>query len=566
MNASNPNAWAFAIALAVAAPGATAQVFYQGFNICELQATPTPDCYSSPTAGGPGTYSFPAGWSLRNVDNRTPNAQVSYVNEAWEVREDFALDVTNNVAFSTSYYSPAGQADDWMWTPAITLPSGHSALTWRARAYDSSFPDGYEVRVMVGVAPTGGTGVIGNQLANSTQVFSVAHESTNWAPHSIPLDVYAGQTIHVGFRNNSVDQFLLVVDDVTVVNANPDVVAMPGTPAFASQYSRAPAGFIIDAALGFSAYNGGAVALTNVIGSAQYQLDGAPAGALISTTTIPTLAVGASAPALFAGNHDFAGDGAWSVQYSVSAAESGSEINVANNMIVAGGPIIGGNEFARAEGAPTAPVGIGAGNGGEIGEQFTLPASTTIVGIRFGMLAQDATVDDGMGGTKPNPFIGAPLVANLRAYDNTTPPGKPGALIASTVAVAATTQGGVYDVAFSTGPQILSAGTYVVTVSEPVQSESMTLPLHTDRFAAGTSWVNWPTAPTGDWAYLETFGASFAKTPEISMLTELSIFKDGFGLSGGNRRAGVQSREPLPLAPARPTRKATPTQLGTRSG
>ena len=52
------------------------------------------------TAGGPGTYSFPAGWFLRNVDNRTPAAAVSYVNEAWERREDFAFDVTDSCAFS----------------------------------------------------------------------------------------------------------------------------------------------------------------------------------------------------------------------------------------------------------------------------------------------------------------------------------------------------------------------------------------------------------------------------------------------------------------------------------
>ncbi|MBX7227630.1 MAG: hypothetical protein K1X55_16470, partial [Chitinophagales bacterium] len=31
----------------------------------------------------PGTYSFPSGWFLRNVDNKTPNTNVSYVNEAW---------------------------------------------------------------------------------------------------------------------------------------------------------------------------------------------------------------------------------------------------------------------------------------------------------------------------------------------------------------------------------------------------------------------------------------------------------------------------------------------------
>ena len=32
--------------------------------------------------------SFPAGWKLVNVDGRTPPSQVSYVNDAWIIRED----------------------------------------------------------------------------------------------------------------------------------------------------------------------------------------------------------------------------------------------------------------------------------------------------------------------------------------------------------------------------------------------------------------------------------------------------------------------------------------------
>ena len=90
------------------------------------------------SGGTPGTYPFPAGWFLRNVDNRTPDAQVAWVNEAWEVREDFGGDVSNCVAFSTSYYSPAGPADDWMWTPLIGPLTGNTTLRWRARAYDQT--------------------------------------------------------------------------------------------------------------------------------------------------------------------------------------------------------------------------------------------------------------------------------------------------------------------------------------------------------------------------------------------------------------------------------------------
>ena len=89
----------------------------------------------------PGTYVFPTGWLLANVDNKTPDASVAYVNNAWIRREDFTFNLSDSAAFSTSYYSPAGQADDWMWTPAINLTGSiPTRLSWNAVTYDPVFP------------------------------------------------------------------------------------------------------------------------------------------------------------------------------------------------------------------------------------------------------------------------------------------------------------------------------------------------------------------------------------------------------------------------------------------
>jgi len=565
MNALNRNALACAIVLALSAPVAQAQVFYQGFNICELESPSPPDCYSSPTAGGAGTYLFPSGWLLRNVDNRTPSAAVAYVNDAWEVREDFAFDVNQTVAFSTSWYTPAGAADDWMWTPAIALPAGNSVLSWRSVTYDPSYRDGYEVRVMTSPnVPTGGTGVLGNQVSNSTQIFSIAADNTAWTAHSVPLDTYAGQTVYVGFHNNSNDKFLLLIDDVKVVDATPDVVAQAPVSGFASEYSRAPDGFTVPVDFGFTAYNGGGSDVTNVIGNAQPLLDGGAFGLPLQSSPVATLPIGATAPIAFGSGHSVHGNGTWSVQYDLSATETPSETNTANNTLQVAAVAIGGNEFARDEGPVSGTLGIGAGNGGELGVALTLPQSTTVVGIRFG-LSVPATVDDGMGNMVPNPFIGTQVSANLRAYDNTTPPGKPGVLIDTTLAATAAAGDNVYDVTFATAPQLLAAGTYVVTVSEPVGSDALPLSLHVDRYKAGTTWVNWPTSPAGDWANFEFFGASFARTPQVSLLAETSIFKDGFEEAAGVNRPGVQvSHESRPAAPVRPLRKPAPTRLSTK--
>lgn len=175
------------------------------------------DGIAGPTAGGAGTYTFPAGWLLRNVDGRTPVANVAYVNEAWERREDFKFAVTDSAAFSTSWYSEPGAADDWMWTPPIAVPSGGGLLrlSWNAVTYDPDFRDGYEVRVMAAPnVPTGGTGDLGNQVSASTVVFSTAAENAVWTRRTLDLSAYGGQTIRIAFRNTSNDKFLLAIDDV----------------------------------------------------------------------------------------------------------------------------------------------------------------------------------------------------------------------------------------------------------------------------------------------------------------------------------------------------------------
>ena len=193
------------------------------FSYSQVIFKETFDGISGSATGGPGTYNFPPGWLLRNVDNKTPFSQVGYVNEAWERREDFQTNVIDSVAFSTSYYEPAGQADDWMWTPKITLPDTGAdvVLKWNAKAFDPAYADGYEVRIMVDpTEPTGGPGVMGNQLTSSVQLFNIAAENSSWTERSVSLNSYRNKTFRIAFRNNSTDKFILVIDDVEVSALN----------------------------------------------------------------------------------------------------------------------------------------------------------------------------------------------------------------------------------------------------------------------------------------------------------------------------------------------------------
>jgi len=224
------------------------------------------DGISGPTAGGAGTYSFPTGWFLRNVDNGTPAGSVSYVNEAWERREDFNFSVADSAAFSTSWYSTPGTADDWMWTPLVGPITANTILTWNAVTYDPSYPDGYEVRIMTAASgpPTGGTGAMGNQITGSTQIFSIAAENTSWTPRSVSLSAYAGQSVYIAFRNNSNDKFLLLIDDIKVENQINFDAQLVSTDTV-TEYSQIPLPQAVPMNFSGNIRNSGLNALTNVM-------------------------------------------------------------------------------------------------------------------------------------------------------------------------------------------------------------------------------------------------------------------------------------------------------------
>jgi hypothetical protein len=540
------NLRACALFLALASPAALAlDLFYEPFNI------PSDTCPPG-GAGGPGTYPFPTGWLLFNIDGRVPDANVAYVNDAWEDREDFAHDVSQCAAFSTSYYAPPGQADDWMWSPPVTLTAGAS-LSWRAIAYDPAFADGYEVRIKTGAAPTPA-----NQ-ATSDVVLTIPAEQGAWTAHALDVSSYGGQTVYIGFRNNSNDKFLLLVDDVRVVDNAPDVAAIASM-AFASEYARAPLGMdIVPDALGVNALNAGGVALTNVTGTATEKVDGVAAGLpMPADAPIAVLAIGANQALAFGTPAAFSGAGAWSVEYAVSADQT-NESDLLNNVVSVPGTTIGGNEFARWEGDATGSIGIGAGNGGELGVALTLPSDLLVGGANFAMLAIPPE-----SGEPPAPNIcpGFDYVVNLREFDTVN--NVPGALIDTTVPVPCHfDEGGSYDVPFVGGRHLLTAGTYVLTAVEPVAGMTVPLPLHNQRYLPGTTWVNWPTNPFGHWAHFEDFGAGFAKTPQLSLLAaEASIFIDGFDGVAPVRAPMQVSRKVAPeVVRGRPTRNIAPTRL-----
>lgn len=447
------------------------------------------DGIPGPTAGGAGTYAFPSGWFLRNVDNRTPDANVAYVNEAWERREDFNFSVVDSCAFSTSWYAPAGAADDWMWTPLIGPLPGNSVLSWNAVTYDASFPDGYEVRIMTSASgpPTGGTGVLGNQVSASTQLFTIAAENTAWTSRSVNLNAYAGQSVYIGFRNTSNDKFLLLIDDVKVeVQVNYDAAITSVTPW--SEYTQIPIDHATTLPLQATVTNNGLNPVTNTTLSVNV-FDQANALVHTAAANMGTIAAGGSLVFNLPGfTPTYVSD--YHAEFAVTITETDQ---VATNDTATGATTaITDSTYARDDATVTGALGIGAGVVGFVGQQFDVVTADQLTSVSW-----FATLG----------YTGRQMAAVV--WDMAA--GVPNQVVASTDTMLYPDDSArFYTLQMSGGPVSLAPGMYAVTM---VEFDSTIQVGQTNTiFTNGTTWVNWPGSPFGTWANNEDFGAQFAKS------------------------------------------------------
>ena len=130
--------------------------------------------------------------------------------KAWIVYDETT---TNKIALSTSYYSPAGASNDWLVTTSpISIASASTYLTWKAKAFDGTYADGYKVYIST----------TGNKVSDFTSnpVLTIAAENIAWTTRAVNLGNYIGQNIYVAFVNTSYDDSYLGIDDIFVGGTN----------------------------------------------------------------------------------------------------------------------------------------------------------------------------------------------------------------------------------------------------------------------------------------------------------------------------------------------------------
>lgn len=479
------------------------------------------DGIGGPTAGGAGTYSFPTGWLIRNVDNLTPAANVAYVNEAWERREDFSFNVSDSAAFSTSWYAPAGMSNDWMWTPPFYVPSAQTFLSWNAIAYDGLYQDGYEVRVMTQSStpsgPTGGTGVIGNQLTSSTVIFSTAAEASSWTAHQVSLGAFSGQTVWIGFRNTSNDKFLLLIDDVQAEVQNDNDLQVVAGSVSHGEYTFAPAtqqttsqNFQLQGSL----MNSGLQPATNVMLGCDVFVDGTFLTVVQSAATA-TLASGATLAATIPYAPTI--DGIYTFKFYPVFTETDQE--PANDTVTDPiGLVVTPSVMRRDNGNIVGSLGIGTGTGGFIGQTFRFEMAVNIQSI-------DAYLNLG--------YPGKQLKAAIYSTDGS---GVPTTYLAGTDTLTYPDDSArLYTMPMYGGTLTLPAGEYAFLQVEI--DSTLALAQTSAVFTPNTAYVNWPSNPNGPaFTPIETFGAQFSKSFMI-----YPHFDVCFGMSGGSLAGTTQA-------------------------
>ncbi|MGB1211453.1 MAG: choice-of-anchor J domain-containing protein [Lacinutrix venerupis] len=418
---------------------------------------------------GPGL----AGWTLYDEDGLTPNASVAQFTSAWIEADDF--DNTGDVvAMSTSWYDPAGTADDWMVTPAITL-TGNAVLTWEEEAQDAGYPDGYEVRVST----------TGNAVADFTDVVysTTAASGAVWSTQSVDLTAYTGSTIYIAWRNNSTDQFVLMINNVSVEVPPAFDVAITSSGELQNQYTQIPLEQISSIGTNATIQNTQAGAVTNAI-----------ATVTVTDATNATVYTESSAPYSIAGNATqdvtFTGFtptavGTYSTTYTVTITEADGDAT--NNTFTTMDTVVTTNTYARDDNTVTGTLGIGAGTSGQLGQQFDVLVTEDISSVTF----QLEDTNGELAGT----------TTYVTVWDMVG--GVPNAIIAQTDPVTLVAGSNVYTAPIAVEPYTLAPGQYLVAIEEG--AFNITLATTTQIFTPGTTWVNWPTNPNGTWSNNEDF-------------------------------------------------------------
>ncbi len=157
---------------------------------------------------------MPAGWQLINADNLPPynDPAVNFITDAFVIAEDNdSIGIGDNVMVATSWHETAGDADDYLILPKLTMGAIGNYISFDAKSLDASHPDGIEVRISRG-------GINPWNFFNDEPAYDNAAVSPYWTNYIVSLDSVgvANEDIFIAFRHTGNDQFILAIDNIKV--------------------------------------------------------------------------------------------------------------------------------------------------------------------------------------------------------------------------------------------------------------------------------------------------------------------------------------------------------------
>ena len=159
---------------------------------------------------------MPANFTTHDVDGLTINPNVAGACPWTGTATSFVVCQYSGETFAASpslFFSP-GTADDWMITPAITLPNNTNSKTleFDATSADPTALDGVEIYVST-------TGNNPADFLNSTALYNstATGEPSIWTTRNVDISTYSGQIIYIGFRHNNYNKLVLGIDNIKII-------------------------------------------------------------------------------------------------------------------------------------------------------------------------------------------------------------------------------------------------------------------------------------------------------------------------------------------------------------
>lgn len=117
-----------------------------------------------------------------------------------------------------SRYNADGN-DDWLISSVVSVEAGYFLDFWYA-SQDDDWLDAIEVLLST----------TGDSPADFTEeLLSVAEVPAEWTHALISLDAWVGEDVYIAFHNNSVDEFVLKVDDIRIGSLPDHDIALEGS-------------------------------------------------------------------------------------------------------------------------------------------------------------------------------------------------------------------------------------------------------------------------------------------------------------------------------------------------